>query len=85
MKINMDSALMVGIARLQHENKTLKQQVIEQQDILNDIKIHDVSKQVAGHIDSWMNIPYLHGKTEREDIDEFAFRLTKYIDHKLRN
>ncbi len=85
MKMNMDSILLNSVVRLQHENKTLKQQVIEQQDILNDIKIHDVSKQVAAHIDSWMNIPYLYGKTERQDIEDFAFRLTKYIDHKLRN
>lgn len=81
----IDDALLHSINRLVNENASLKQQVIQQQEILNDIKIHDVSKQVAGHIDSWMNIPYLYGKTERQDIEDFAFRLTKYIDHKLRN
>lgn len=81
----IDHALLNSINKIVNENASLKQQVIQQREMMNDIKMQDISKDVAQHIDNWMNVPYLHGKSKQQDIGEFAFRLTKYIDQRIRN
>lgn len=67
------------------ENASLRQQVLEQHKIMKDIQLHNVSKDVAKQLDRWMDKSYEDEKTEQEDIRDFAFNLTKYIEHKLNN
>ena len=81
----IDQALLHNINKIVSENAALKKELHKQKEIARNIELHDISKDVAYHIDNWMNVPYLHGKTRQQDINEFAFKLTKYIDQKLRN
>ncbi|MBO1003145.1 hypothetical protein [Pseudogracilibacillus auburnensis] len=81
----IDRALLHQINKLVNENSSLKQQVLQQQKIIKDIELHNISKGVAKHIDKWMDQDYSPNKTKQQDIEEFAFQLTKYINHKLRN
>lgn len=80
----IDNTLLQSINSIVNENASLRQQVIAQQKIVNDIKLHDVSKDVAMHIDNWMNTPYDSRLSEIQDLESFSFRLTKYINAQLK-
>lgn len=73
------------IGNLLKENIELKKQVKQQQNIVEDIKLHDLSKEVAIHIDKWLDIPIPSHLSEEQDTQLFAFRMTKFIKQKLSN
>lgn len=79
----IDLNLLNRINRLVKENASLKQQVYEQQMIMRDIQIHNISKDVANEIEKWMEKPYHDELTEQQDIKLFAFKITKYIAKRL--
>lgn len=79
----IDTNLLNRINHLVKENASLRQQVYEQQKIMRDIQIHNISKDVANEIEKWMEKPYKDGLTEQQDIKLFAFKITKYIVNRL--
>lgn len=81
---HIDDSLLKSINNIVSQNADLRQQVIAQQKIRNDIKLHDISKDVAMHIDNWMKVPYADNMNEQQDIKDFAFRLTKYVYSRLK-
>lgn len=75
MLIVVDETYLKEVNRLVNENIALKKQI-------NDIKLEGVAKEVAKHVDDWLDEPY-KGKTPEQDRQEFALRITRYIDHRL--
>lgn len=74
----IDSKLMTQIGQIVRENSILKKQ-------LNDIKIQNIAKDVAIHIDRWMDEPYENNLSEQQSIDKFSLMLTRYINHRLKH
>lgn len=74
----VDMELLIQINRLVNENAALKKQVRE-------THLQNVAKDVAVHIDNWMDKPYKKNQSEWEDISELALKITRHVDHKLRN
>lgn len=74
----IDSKLLHQIGQIVRENAIFKKQ-------LNDIKIQNIAKDVAIHIDRWMDEPYESNFSEQQSIDKFSLMLTKYIDHRLKH
>lgn len=77
MRVVINGETLRKIDEIICENIALKKQV-------NDIKLEKVAKEVSNHIDTWMNEPH-HGKSTKQDIDEFALKLTRYLDHRLKD
>lgn len=85
-KITIDSDSFFSIlSNTLSENIELKQQLIEQEKIIKDIQLHDVSKEVYMLMDDWMNRPIPEHLTEQQDMKVFTYKITKFIDNKLRN
>lgn len=78
MRVTIIEALLRENRNLEIENIKLKKQI-------NDRKVQDVAKEVAKHTNDWMNKPYVGGKTEQQDINDFALQITRYVDHRLRD
>lgn len=64
------------LVQLQNENIELKRQI-------ESDKIQKVSRDVAEHIDKWLNNPY-KGITERQDIERFSKEITTFIHYEMK-
>ncbi|GKV66720.1 MULTISPECIES: hypothetical protein [unclassified Sporosarcina] len=74
--INDYTMILQAIVKLQKENTALKSK-------LEAGKLHVLTNDVANRINHWMNVPY-RDVSERQDIENFAKEITKYIDSQLR-
>lgn len=61
---------------LQQENAELKKQI-------EIMKLQNVSVAVAALIDEWLSKPY-DGDNERQDVENFAKEISKYIHSQLK-
>lgn len=68
--------ILAAMITLQKENAELKKNA-------SDIRIENIAKEVAVHVDEWLDKPYEDKKTKQQDIKDFALQITRYIDHKL--
>lgn len=59
------------------ENIALKKQ-------LNDIKLEKVAKEVAKHLDDWLS-ESPGEKTAEQNRLEFSRKITRYLDHRLKD
>jgi hypothetical protein len=73
------------IETLLRENKKLEKENIALKKQMNDMKVQGIAKEVAGHIDNWLDEPYQEKKSEIQDINDFALKITKYVDHRMRD
>lgn len=78
MRIVVNEAYLHAVSKLVNENIALKKQI-------NDIRIESVAEEVATHIDDWLDEPYKKNKSKQQDINDFALKITRYIDHRLRD
>lgn len=74
--INDYRMILQALQKLQKENAALKSKIEAE-------KLHSVTRDVTKRINQWMNAPY-HGKSEQQDIEDFATEITRYIDSQLR-
>lgn len=75
----MDRYTAIILAALElskNENAELKKQN-------ETLKLQNISSAVATLTDEWLNKPYECGR-ERQDIEEFAEKITKYIHNQLK-
>lgn len=78
MQIVVNEDYLNSVNELVNENIALKRQV-------NDMKIEVIAKEVASHVDEWLDKPYKNEKSTQQDINDFALKITRYIDHRLRD
>lgn len=70
------SLILAAMKMLQRENTELKLQI-------EIMKLQNISVAVANLIDEWLSRPY-DGENERQDIEDFAKELSRYIHNQLK-
>lgn len=68
--------ILLALQSLQRENAELKKQI-------ETMKLQNVSESVADHVEEWLNKSY-EGKSERQDIEDFAKEISRYIHGQLK-
>ena len=78
MKVLIIEALLRENRKLENDNIALKKQI-------EDTKVRKVAKEVARHVDDWLNRPYGKEKSEYQDIADFVLQMTRDIEQRLRD
>lgn len=70
------SLILAAVELLQKENAELKRKI-------EIMELQNISAAVANLIDEWLSRPY-EGDNERQDIEDFAKELSRYIHSQLK-
>lgn len=68
--------ILAAVELLQKENAELKRKI-------EIMELQNISAAVANLIDDWLSRPY-QGDSERQDIEDFAKEISKYIHSQLK-